>query len=212
MNKEELKSEILENLNLDPFRKAMIERFFSQKDVITEADFNQLYIEWCNSDDGKKAAAEIQKSLDKDKDYLIQIGLSSIKRKDYHLVNKFLEPRFGALIVVDNSTRLRGLLSENEEEILPCIFDHVDVKLDGLIEVYFKEKKYKFIILSQDYIPNDDFDDYVFNGTIWYYLLDKKTIKNYKNTGREYSYVELDETTDQLISLLNVKHSTKERQ
>ena len=212
MTKEELKRVLLTHLNLDNYERAEIDRFFEVQDGITVENFTQLFNEWRESDDGKKTDNEILQIKSIVHDVKIQKGLTSISRGNYHKVRPDLKGRFGANVVVDNATKLRGLVSDDNEEILPCIFDNVNVTLSAFIETTFNERYYEFsIMLSKDYRPSLHSDDYDFNGVIWHYRLrPNKEIDNYKGKGRTYAYVELDETTQQLISLLNMKHATKQ--
>ena len=197
MKKEELKSIILENRNLDLFEKIMIERFFSLYDDITVENFNQRYIEWCNSFDGEVAAAKTKQVLSEEKDRKIEIGLTTIERGDYHFFRPNWPNVVGEYVVIDNNTGLWGLLSKTNEEILPCIFDDIYVKLDWLIIAHFKGTLYEFNILSLDYKPDPEnfgkYRRYDFNGGIWYYRLVLKHEPDY--------------ATRQLISLLSTKHA-----
>lgn len=197
MDKKELLDLLLAHTNLDSSQAKELERFFSERDDITVENFTQLFNEWRNSDDGKQAAAEIEDGLSKEKDAELMVGLSSIWRGDYKRFRPDSPARKGTHVVIDNITRLRGLLSEDGEEILPCIFDDVDVKLSGYLEVHFKGRYYAFMILSKDFKPRIKSYDYDFSGGAWgYYRLD------------EYDkYEELDETTRQLVSLLSVRHA-----
>lgn len=147
-------------------------------------------------------------SVSDEKEAKLIEGLTSIERGDIHRVRPDAKGRFGTYIVIDNETNLRGLISNDNEEVLPCIFDDVDVKSDGIIVVQFKGRYYSFTILSKDFKPDHGSESFVFYGGIWYYQLgDNKIIENYENTGIDYSFVELDEITQKLISLLNVSHA-----
>ena len=146
-------------------------------------------------------------------DNIFQIGLTSIERGDYYKVNPEMSGKLGAHVVVDNGTKLRGLVSDKGEEIMPCIFDKVNVTLSAFVETTFKGKDYVFNIMAKGYSPRLRYGNYDFNGGTWYYRLEpNKKIENYKNTGKTYAYVELDETTQQLIALLNVKHAVKQEE
>jgi len=127
----------------------------------------------------------------------IDIGLTSISIGDYQLFKQNEYPRLGCLRVVDNETRLRGLISEDGEEILPCIFDDVDVKLDGIIEVHFKGRYYEFIIMADGFVPERSRTSFFFSKKCFYEL----DMCN-----------DADETTQQLITFLNVKHSINQDQ
>lgn len=71
-----------------------------------------------------------------DKDQAIAKGMTSIDTGDYTVRTN--TKRFDTYVVQDNETKLFGLVTVDNEEILPCIFDHVGVKLDGSIEVTYK--------------------------------------------------------------------------
>lgn len=71
-----------------------------------------------------------------DKDQAIAKGMTTIDTGDYTVRTN--TKRFDTYVVQDNETKLFGLVTVDNEEILPCIFDHVGVKLDGPIEVTYK--------------------------------------------------------------------------
>jgi hypothetical protein len=71
-----------------------------------------------------------------DKDQAIAKGMTTIDTGDYTVRTN--TRRFDTYVVQDNETKLFGLVTVDNEEILPCIFDHVGVKLDGSIEVTYK--------------------------------------------------------------------------
>ena len=147
-------------------------------------------------------------SVSDEKEAKLIEGLTSIERGNIHRFRPDSKGCFGTHIVIDNETNLWGLISNDNEEVLPCIFDEVNVTLSGFIEVQFKRRYYSFMILSKDFKPDHGSDSFVFYGGIWYYQLgDNKIIKNYENTGIDYSFVELDEITQKLISLLTVSHA-----
>ncbi len=71
-----------------------------------------------------------------DKDQAIAKGMTTIDTGDYTVRTD--TKRFDTYVVQDNETKLFGLVTVDNEEILPCIFDHVGVTLDGSIEVTYK--------------------------------------------------------------------------
>ncbi len=71
-----------------------------------------------------------------DKDQAIAKGMTTIDTGDYTVRTN--TKQFDTYVVQDNETKLFGLVTVDNEEILPCIFDHVGVKLDGSIEVTYK--------------------------------------------------------------------------
>jgi len=137
----------------------------------------------------------------------LQIGLTSIERNDYHLFKPDCRARYGSYVVIDNNTGLRGLLSEDNKEILPCIFDDIDVTMSGFVEVHFKGSYFEFMILSKDYKPKSRSERYDFNGGIWYYSFEPNEEYRDEKTGKVGARVRLDETTQLLISLLSVRHA-----
>jgi hypothetical protein len=50
-------------------------------------------------------------------DNKFQIGLTSIERGDYYKVSPEMTSKLGTHVVVDNTTKLRGLVSDDSEEI-----------------------------------------------------------------------------------------------
>lgn len=140
------------------------------------------------------------------------MGLTSIKRGNFYKVGTDLEGRFGAHVVRDNDSKLFGLVSDDGEEIMPCIFDDLSVRLSEYIETSFKGRYYEFMILPNSYRldPKNSITD-TFFGNIWFYRIGRnKTIRD-ERTGKEYRVLELDSNTQQLIELLCVKHAVPVR-
>lgn len=143
MDKNEIKNIWLSShLAFDPFNKALMERFFDENDGITYENVNEMYHKWLNSDAGQLACNEIDKKMSDEEDVLIQRSLTSIDRGNYHVLTN--THRGGTFVVSDNETHLHGLITENGDEIFPCIFKRVRVSLDGFIEVSFKQLKFSF--------------------------------------------------------------------
>lgn len=193
MTQEELKNILTMNVNLDPVALAELEMFFAEHNNVTENNFQSLLNEWRESENGKKANVMIAELLNADKDSKIQHGLSTIVNGNFSYVNKTRGKYWGTYVVYDNITRLRGLVTENGEEVLPCIFDYVSVKLDGFIEIGFLGSKYEFHFAPCKYKPKENWFCYGENSA---YIVDYKEI---------YPSQKL----QQLIDLLKVNH-TKE--
>lgn len=64
---------------------------------------------------------QITKYIMNNSDNAIQIGLTSIERGNFYKVRPDLEGCFGAHVVRDNDSKLCGLVTDNGEEIMPCI-------------------------------------------------------------------------------------------
>lgn len=140
-------------VNLNPAALAELEMFFAEHNNVNENNFSLLFNEWRESERGQKANAFIDRVLNYDIDSKIQHGLTSIEKGNFSYVNKTRGNYCGSSVVYDNITRLRGLIAENGEEILPCIFDSVSVRLGGFIEVRFKSTDYSFSFAACDYEP-----------------------------------------------------------
>ena len=143
--------------------------------------------------------------LDKE-DAKLVMGLTSIERGDFHLARPDLPGRFGARVVIDNEMNLRGLISNDNEEILPCIFDDVNVTLSAYIEVHFKGVYYEFSICPKGFKPREGeaLDDTFFSSKEWYFEIGPYE----KVFDMETAQIKMDETTQLLFSLLNVKHGS----
>ena len=197
MTQEEIKTILLTYSNFDEYGKAEIERFFSECAGITVENFQEKFLDWQNSESGKAASIKIEKELSSIRDTNILKGLTAIQRKDFVV----LKNTRGTYVVKNAETGLFGLITEQGEEILPCIFNYVSVKLGNRIDVGFKgiymnpthEISFcdKELALS---LAHDDYDDrYGFT---------------YGENGGFILWVEtMDETTKQLIDLLSINHS-----
>ena len=199
MTQEELKTLLLTHVNLNEFSAAEIERFFSECAGITVENFQEKFLDWQNSKSCKAASIQIEKELSFKRDTNILRGLAAIQRKDYFVLDN--TRRQGTYVVKNAETGLFGLITEQGEEILPCIVNCVSVKLDNCIEVGFKgiymnpthEISFcdKELALS---LAHDDYDDrYGFT---------------YGDNGGLILFVDqMDEATKQLIDLLSINHS-----
>ena len=63
MTQEEIKTLLLTHLNLDEFRKAETERFFSECAGITLENYQEKFLDWQNSKSGKVASIQIMCGL-----------------------------------------------------------------------------------------------------------------------------------------------------
>ena len=147
------------------------------------------------------------KTVLSEQDAKIQTGLTSADRGDYHIFRPDRPARSGAYVIEDNVTKLHGLASGDNDriEIMPCIFDSINIKLySPFIEAHFKGRYYEFSICSMAYVPEEY--EIVFNGGIWLYKL---CVFDSRDSSKIYDPKCPDETTQQLIDLLNVNHATK---
>ena len=143
-------------------------------------------------------------------DNAIQIGLTSIERGNFYKVRPDLEGSFGAHVVRDNDSKLYGLVTDDGEEIMPCIFDDLSVSLSAFIETHFKEQYYEFLILPNSYRPDPKMPRTdTFFGNIWFYRVEGNKIVRDERTGKEYCALELTPNMQQLIELLCVKHAVQ---
>lgn len=106
--------------------------------------------------------------------------------------------RLGTFVVKNSETGYLGLITESREEILPCIFNSVNVCLDGFIKVGFKglymNPTHSFKFCDKSFaleLANDGEDGFTFGEDGGFFLL------------RE----EMDERTTQLIDLIKSNHS-----
>lgn len=145
-------------------------------------------------------------------DSAIQIGLTSIERGNFYKVRPNLEGCFGAHVVRDNDSKLYGLVTDDGEEIMPCIFDDLSVSLSAYIKTHFKEQYYEFSILPNSYRPDPKMPRTdTFFGNIWFYRVEGNIIVRNERTGKEYRALELTPNMQQLIELLCVKHAVQVR-
>lgn len=193
MTQEELKNFLAMRVNLNPAALAEIEMFFAECSSVDEKNYMSLLNEWRESENGKKVNAMIAQVLNAEKDFKIQYGLSTIEKGNFSYVNKSRGMYFGTYVVYDNITRFRGLITEDGEEVLPCIFDSVSVKLDGAIEVRFKGADYKFMFSASDYEPKE--------GRFCYGENSAYSLSDYKSKHNP------DPTLLQLVDLLRTNHT-----
>ena len=113
-------------------------------------------------------------------------------------------------MVRDNDSKLYGLVTDDGEEIMPCIFDDLSVSLSAFIETHFKEQYYEFLILPNSYRPDPKMPRTdTFFGNIWFYRVEGNKIVRDERTGKEYCALELTPNMQQLIELLCVKHAVQ---
>lgn len=155
MTQEELRNLLIMRHNLNPAALAELEMFFAEHSNVDEKNYKSLLNEWHESEKGKNANAMIVQVLNAEKDSKIQLGLTTIEKGNFLYVNKTRGNYLGTYVVYDNITRLHGLITENGEEVLPCIFDSVSVKLDGVIKVRFKGADYELMFSACDYEPKE---------------------------------------------------------
>lgn len=202
MNKEELKNVILENVNLSPDRKAELELFFSENDDITIENCLRLFNEWRESKNGKTSNAIVDQFVLAAKDAQIQLSLNSISFHNYSKIGYEYNLWCGDFnIVRDNSTSLYGLISAGGGEVIPCICDSMSVHLDGFIDISFKLRAYSLSLLSSARYDEINFS-YGEDGI--FCIEPNKTNKDPKYG--EYSVLELDDITQNLIDILNIDH------
>ena len=194
MTQEELKSIILNNVNLDESGKAEIERFFSESEGITKENFTERIWAWRKSENGKQALFEIEEELLARKDSLIKKGLTAISRGDYVLYeNTYCH---GTYAVKNKATGYFGLITESGEEILPCIFDDLNVSLTWFLDLVFKGQKFEGGLRINRELPH------IGSYSFWYgneggYYIDDPDAKEGSPRWR---------CLQQLIDLLNANH------
>ena len=199
MTQEEIKTLLLTHLNLDEFRKAETERFFSECAGITLENYQEKFLDWQNSKSGKVASIQIEKELSFKRDINIRKGLTAIQRKDYVVL--YNTHRRGTYVVKNAETDLFGLITEQGEEILPCIFNTVSVKASNYIEVGFKgfymNPTHHLSFCDKELALSLTYDDY-----------DDRYGFTYGDNGGLILFVDqMGEATKQLIDLLSINHS-----
>lgn len=205
MTQEELKTEILSDTTMDPISKKMLLKFLEVTTGVTDENISCLYQQWESSDDGKMAFISLMKETWQDKDNQIQCGLTAIERGDYIVFENTL--RLGTYVVRNQETRLLGLVTTNHEEIMPCIFDELNVHLDWLIETRFKGRPFTLqFVKNRESLPTIHYD-FVF-GEKGAYFLEARPKFDIETKQRIHDpkgdYIE-----QQLIDLLNQKHEYK---
>lgn len=193
MTQEELKYLLIRRVFLNPAAIAELEMFFAEHSNVNENNCQSLLNEWRESENGKKANAMIAQVLSAEADSKIQLGLKTIKNGNFSYVNKTRGMHLGTYVVYDNITRLRGLVTEKGEEVLPCIFDSVSVKLDGIIVVRFKGTDYEFVFSAREYEPEE--------GRFCYGENSAYTLPDYR-FNRNPS-----QSMQQLVDLLRINHT-----
>ncbi len=195
MTQEELKSIILNNVNLDASGKAEIERFFSECEGITAENCREKLWAWRMREPvGTVFSSRTEVAMRDLKDPLIKKGLTAIQRGDYVVYKN--THRLGTYVVENEDTKYLGLITESNEEILPCIFDSINVSLDWFLDLVFKGQKYEGSIRFNRDLPR--YKTYGF----WYgneggYFIDALDVKEGSPRWR---------CLQQLIDLLNANH------
>lgn len=169
MTKEELKKAIFSGVNLDRSRRASIEQFIDETDDLSTDNFMEKYYEWVDSGKNKKAFEQVrEEDLDED-DAKIKIGINAIHNNDYTPANN---PdslmRYKIDSVRCNSTGLNGIITADGEEVVPCIFENINIHLDGIIEAEFKGLECTLMTTNREVAESDK---------------DKKNILLYGKTG-----------------------------
>lgn len=107
-------------------------------------------------------------------------------------------------VVLDRESHLWGLVTENKEEILPCIFANVYVTFDWFVEVTFVGHKYSFAFNSKDSFSKLKDRDLSHQKGCFLYMDGES--KTYEITN-EFDYRGDNNPLEQkLFELLNVKH------
>lgn len=142
MTQEELKSIILNNVNMDANGTEEIERFFSECKGITAENCLEKLWRWRMLEPvGTVFSSSTEEAMRDLKDPLIKNGVTAIQRDDYSVFEN--TRRLGTYVVKSNETGFFGLITESKEEILPCIFDSVNVSLDWFLDLVFKGQKFE---------------------------------------------------------------------
>ncbi len=199
MTQEELKNIILTHVNLGPGGRLEVERFFSECEGITVDNCMEKLWAWRNSQSGKTAFSEIEQEIADRKSVLMQKGLTAIQRGDYRVFEN--THRLGTYVVKSNETGFFGLITDAKEEILPCIFDSISVKLGGWLELVFQEKKFNGSFGIDRILPDNDYG-------FWYgskggYYINDPQVKEGTPFWR---------CLQQLVDLLNVNHRSADAQ
>ena len=195
MTQEELKSIILKNVNLDVSGKAEIERFFSECEGITAENCRQKLWAWRMREPvGTVFSSSTEEAMRDLKDPLIKKGLTAIQRGEYVVYEN--THKLGTYVVENEDTNYLGLITESNEEILPCIFDSVNVSLDWFLDLVFKGQKFEGGLRFNRNLPQ--YKKYCF----WYgneggYYIDALGVEEGSPRWRRMQ---------QLIDLLNANH------
>ena len=212
MTPEEIKNSILSDVSLDPYSRIALEMFYeARKSELTYENWMNLYNSWRESEEGKNAWNEIVQIVSADFDTKVLHGLSTIDRGSYVVMEH--TKLLGTFEVYDVVTRLRGLVTEEKKEILPCIFRWVSVRLDGFIEADFKGMDCSFMfnppqfaskLLERFKRKNNDWDGA--QNEYFVYSDTKDTKKTYMLCDEEYRTLP-DEHKRKLVELLKKNHS-----
>ena len=151
MTKEELKNAIFSGVNLDRYRRASMEKFIDETDGLTIDNFMEKYYEWVDSGKNKKVFEQVHNNVMDEYDAKIKTGINAIRNNDYTPRNDSdALQRFKIDTVRCNSTGLVGIITDDGEEVLPCIFQSINIHLDGFIEAEFKGLECKLMTVNRE--------------------------------------------------------------
>lgn len=128
-----------------------MEQFINETDDLTIDNFMDKYYAWVDSGKNKKAFEKVHSEVVAEEDAKIKVGINAISHNDYTPSN---DPdtlkRFNMDRVRCNSTGLYGIITANGEEIVPCIFEYINIHLDGYIETVFKGVECNLLLTSRE--------------------------------------------------------------
>ena len=140
MTKEELKTAIFSGVNLDTYRRASMEKFIDRTEDLTIENFMEKYQDWINSGKNKEVFEQVHNERLDEYDAKIKIGINAITHHDYTPRNdQDTLLRFNLDRVRCNSTGLYGIITAEGDEVVPCIFESIEIHLDGVIDAVFKD-------------------------------------------------------------------------
>lgn len=179
----------------------LIEQYVDENEgngEISALNYRDHYERWFNSYSGKLTLVGLFNKTSKAEVFArLQRGLTSIERDTFIVLEN--THSLGTYVVLDRESHLFGLITENKEEILPCIFSNVYVAFDWFVEVAFVGHKYSFSFNSKDNFSNQNSQ----KGCFQYMDGEAKT---YEITN-EFDYRGSDNPLEQkLFELLNEKH------
>lgn len=99
----------------------------------------------------KKCFEQVRGEVWDEYDAKIKIGINAISNNDYNSNNDSdTLMRFKIDRVRCNSTGLNGIITADGEEVVPCIFDYINIHLDGYVEAVFKGIDYNLMFVSRE--------------------------------------------------------------
>lgn len=195
MTQEELKSIILNNVNLDASGKAEIERFFSECEGITAENCMEELWMWRRLEPvGTVFPSNTEEVIRDLNDPLIKNGVTAIQRGDFGVLEN--TRKLGTYVVKSNEAGFFGLITESEEEILPCIFDSIIVSLGWELDLVFKGQKFEGSLSFNRKLPRGDYYGFWYGNEGGYYI-EALDVKEGSPRWR---------CLQQLIDLLNANH------